>query len=131
MATDYISTIPWNDPFNAWPYYTQATVGTSKLPLTAVTLAAFDPVAGTISYTNGGGISLSYNDALTRWTLSNGSWSLSAAGGRGLPYVTATAGVSAWSRAAGVPGSTDSVTVAAVVDSLTNWTKRAKLNSES
>jgi hypothetical protein len=130
MATDYISTVGWNDPLNAWPYYSQVTVTTRVLPVTTLSLNDFDPVAGTISYVNGG-ISLSYSNTLTRWTLTNGSWSLSASSGRGLPLTTATAGVSSWSKAGGTPGPSDTVTVAPVVDSLTNWTKRAKLNSES
>jgi hypothetical protein len=130
MATDYISTVGWNDPLNAWPYYSQVNVSTFILPVTTLSLNAFDPEAGTISYVNGG-ISLSYNNALTRWTLSNTAWSLSATGGRGLPLTTATPGVSSWSRASGTPGPSDTVTIAPVVNSLTNWTKRAKLNSES
>jgi hypothetical protein len=54
MAVDYISTIPWNDPFNPYPFYGQVTLSAADVSVCVLDLQVFDPNEITpIIYSNG------------------------------------------------------------------------------
>ena len=48
MPIDYVSTVPWNDPFNPWPAYLKYVVNFTTNPLSACTveLTSFAPLTG-------------------------------------------------------------------------------------
>jgi len=45
MAIDYISTLPWNDPYNPWPSTTQVFVSSFFFPPKIYNLQVFNPYA--------------------------------------------------------------------------------------
>jgi len=59
-SIDYVSTAPWNDPYNAWPRFAQVTLSASDIALATLPLRQFDPnVAGNgsepfVTYANAG-----------------------------------------------------------------------------
>jgi hypothetical protein len=63
MAFDYVSTLPWNDPFNPWPAYNSVQVETvvdgNVVQSDVYTLTAFDP-AGNTTYAGVTGVSVVY-----------------------------------------------------------------------
>jgi hypothetical protein len=67
MATDYISTAPWNDPLNPYPFYSQVTLSAVDIPLVTLNLFAFEPV--------GNGVPISYRNGFEMWfNALNGYW---------------------------------------------------------
>lgn len=67
---DYVSTLPWNDPYNPWPAYAQLTLSAADLtvPSDTYVLYDFNPVAGTVNYN---GIASDGNQVLY---LDGGDW---------------------------------------------------------
>ena len=42
-TVDYTSTTPWNDPYNAWPAYSQVSLSAVEFSLRTFTLVSFNP----------------------------------------------------------------------------------------
>jgi hypothetical protein len=131
MATDYISTNAWDNPLNPWPFSATVVVSGVNIPLATLTLVNFNPNAaddeGAIQYTNGGTF-LEFNNN-QGWYYGNGSFSFFlATNSRSIPNKSAGAGLSAgWIRYSNT-GNVDMFSITAVVDNLTDWTKRRLWN---
>ena len=130
MAIDYISTTPWNDPFNSWPIYSEVTIGSTGISETVLTLGAFDPNADlAVQYGDGVGGRLNYRKS-SGWEVGDGTnmFNLSTTT-YALPLKTATSGVSGgWVKKGGSPGDPSTLYIVANVQQLTEWTKRRLWN---
>lgn len=91
MPIDYVSTIPWNDPVNPWPGYTQYVLSASNIPVITVDMngvnGKFNPLQAddpSVAYVNGAGYYLyGVNDEFgALWT-----WQIIIPGS-GAPYYT-------------------------------------------
>jgi len=131
MATDYISTTPWDNPENPWPFYSIVNVQADNIPAATLTLADFNPVTGFVQYLGGAG-----NGTYLNYTEGQGWVVGNSAGGaheyglatnvRAVP--TKTLGTAqGWVANAG-GGSPAGVIVTPNTTSQTDWSKRRLWN---
>jgi hypothetical protein len=130
MTTDYISTTPWDNPSNPWPFYSEVTVSSTGISSTTLTLSVFNPnIDLAVQYGNGVGGRLNYRKS-GGWEVSDGTdtFNLSTTV-YAIPAKTATAGVSGgWVRVAGAPGGADTLSIVPNVNEITDWNKRRLWN---
>jgi hypothetical protein len=131
MATDYISTTPWDDPLNPWPVYSIATVGGGGIAAASiVTLSQFDPTVAT------GGRALLFENAGSEFMLFNNNegWYVGdsdntfflATSSRQIP-VKAAGAANGWTKVSPA-GTVANLAVTPDTTSQTDWSKRRLWN---
>jgi hypothetical protein len=70
---DYVSTAPWNDPYNPWPLYSQVSLSAVDINPVILTLESFDPDNGSVTYANYEAVPIPilYMSSGALWTVQN------------------------------------------------------------
>jgi hypothetical protein len=130
MATDYISTTPWDNPQNPWPTYSKVTVGGGGIATTTLTLDEFDPTVATSSravlFESAGSEFLFFNNNEGWYCGDSNDTFFLATSSRQIP-VKAAGAAYGWTRIAG-SGTVSALTVTPDTTSQTAWTTRRLWN---
>jgi hypothetical protein len=135
MANDYVSTTPWNDVNNPYPFYSQVALSAADIPLVTLTLNIINPNASSgsavVQYTASGKPALTFNMlnyGLQEWVV----WS-NAAYVSGLYYQILMPravpskqpyGTEGWSADAGA--NVNSLYINPITTSITPWEQRRR-----
>ena len=142
MATDYISTTPWDSAENPWPIYGKAVISASNIPSATVSLERFNPIAGDHSPL------AAYNDNVATYLTFYGAenpdvpaqgegWYAGTSAGGYKEYFLATSSRQIPVKTAGAAGNwiaTDgggnpaNLVITPITSDLTQWTKRRLWN---
>jgi hypothetical protein len=88
---DYISTDPWNDPYNPWPNWSDITIGAADISSQTFTLSVFNPNTPNVQYYTapGGTNRLVFNGSTWRiYNNNNTSLYVLSTTARTLPTIT-------------------------------------------
>jgi hypothetical protein len=130
MATDYISTTPWDNPENPWPTYSNVTVGGGGIATTSCPLTEFDPTVTTglvaVTFQSAGAPYLLFENNKGWYCGDSNDTFFLATSSRQIPVKEAGAAYG-WTRTAG-SGTVNDLVVTPDTTSQTDWSKRRLWN---
>ncbi len=146
-AADYVSTLPWNDPFNPWPKNSRLLLSAADVSLGAGVVHAYDLQEGVFDpYSDGGYGRWAYecvdqiagsSPVVSLSNLVDGQMKVAAGGGVGSLYVTAVTtrrdipagrvqGNTCWTAAGQAGVNVNSLSIVPDINYITPWEHRRR-----